>query len=126
MADRPSQKMTNQEKQDFPVDAILVGGDSMDGGNSLQFQIKQSPVDALWNPQIKWPNYRTSAYGQLAFNAQALARIEANQAADRAILQQILSAVTTGAPVVIDYARIEQAIADNMPTFEIVPVTKEN
>lgn len=126
MTDRPSQKMTNQEKQDFPVDAILVGGESMDGGNSLQFQIKQSPVDALWSPQINWGNYRTSAFGQLAFNAKGIAQNHAELVAIKGLLQQLIEQTSSGVPVVIDYDRIAQDIKDNMPTFEIVPITKED
>lgn len=119
-------EMTNQARLTFVPQALVEGGPSMKGGLSIEQQIEKAPVDALWNPQIVWDKYKTSAYGQLAFNAQALARIEANQRADRAILQQILAATATGAAVVIDYDRIEQAIADNMPSFEITPITKED
>lgn len=117
--------MTNERYLRFGPEALVEGGPSMKDGLSIEQQIEKAPVDALWNPQIDWGKYKTSAYGQLAFNAQALARIEANQRADRAILQQILAATSSGASVVIDYDRIEKAIADNMPTFEITPITKE-
>lgn len=118
-------EMNNQQRLTFVPQALVEGGPSMKDGLSIEQQIEKAPVDALWNPQIDWGKYKTSAYGQLAFNAQALARIEANQRADRAILQQILAATSSGASVVIDYDRIEKAIADNMPTFEITPITKE-
>ncbi|MFJ4286393.1 hypothetical protein ACIPY0_12175 [Paenarthrobacter nicotinovorans] len=137
MADRPSQKLTNQQKLDFLIDAILIGGDSMDGTNSLQFQIKQSPIDALWNAQIDWGEYQTSAYQQLAYNAQALARANAALAnqqaqlnAQNSLLQQLVSQLGQGVPVVIDYDRIAADIKANMPefelpSFEIIPKPKE-
>ncbi|WP_420179696.1 hypothetical protein [Paenarthrobacter sp. TA1.8] len=136
--DRPSQKMNNQQKQDFPVDAILVGGPSMDGGNSLQFQIKQAPVDALWNPQIDWGEYQTSAYQQLAYNAQGIAQANASLAAQHSLLraqnsllQQLVAQLSQGVPVVIDYDRIAADIKANMPefelpSFEIIPKTSKD
>lgn len=124
MADQPSKGMSNQDKLDFLIDAILVGGASMDGTNSLQFQIKQAPVDALWNAQIDWGKYKTSALQQLAYNAQALSRIEANLLALRAVITEI----NGGEPV--DYDRFDQIIKDNMqeftvPEFEIIVKPKE-
>lgn len=120
---RPSQAMSNQEKQDFPVDAILVGGESMDGGNSLQFQIKHAPLDALWSRQMDWGTYKTSVFGQMVYDAQALARIEARQIAQQSLLEQAVNALSQGVPLVVDYDEIEKRIAANMPVY--VPQARE-
>lgn len=138
MAEQPSKTMSNQDKLDFIIDAILVGGASMDGTNSLQFQIKQAPVDALWNPQIDWGEYQTSAYQQLAYNAQGIAQTNASLAAQHSLLraqnsllQQLVAQLSQGVPVVIDYDRIAADIKANMPefelpSFEIIPKTKKD
>jgi hypothetical protein len=129
MAEQPSKSMTNQEKQDFPVDAILVGGDSMDGGKSLQQQIRDAPESVLWKPLIDWGKYKTSVLGQLAYNAQAHARQEALLVALMAAVAQL------GKGEAIDYDRINQMIEDNLqeftvpeftiPEFEIIVKPKE-
>lgn len=138
MAEQPSKGMSNQDKLNFIIDAILVGGASMDGTNSLQFQIKQAPVDALWNPQIDWGEYQTSAYQQLAYNAQGIAQANASLAAQHSLLraqnsllQQLVAQLSEGVPVVIDYDRIAADIKANMPefelpSFEIIPKTSKD
>ncbi|YCK83505.1 hypothetical protein M1D89_09880 [Arthrobacter sp. D3-18] len=138
MAEQPSKGMSNQDKLDFLIDAILVGGASMDGTNSLQFQIKQAPVDALWNAQIDWGEYQTSAYQQLAYNAQSIAQANAALAmqqsqlkAQNSLLQQLVAQLSQGVPVVIDYDRIAADIKANMPefelpSFEIIPKTNKD
>lgn len=123
MAERPSQKMSNQQKIDFLVDSILGGGESMDGGNSLQFQIKHAPLDALKALVMDWGAYETSVIDQLVFTAKAMDRVEARQVAQKSVLDQIAAAASKGAPVVIDYDEIERRIAANMPTY--VPKAKE-
>lgn len=123
MAERPSQKMSNQVKIDFLVDAILGGGESMDGGNSLQFQIKHAPIDALKALTMDWGKYKTSVIDQLVFTAQAMDRVEARQVAQQSVLDQIAAAASRGVPVVIDYDEIEKRITANMPTY--VPQVKE-
>ncbi|YCK81418.1 hypothetical protein M1D89_20475 [Arthrobacter sp. D3-18] len=123
MAERPSQKMSNQQKIDFLVDSILTGGDSMDGTNSLQFQIKHAPLDALKALVMDWGNYETSVIDQLVFTAKAMDRVEARQVAQKSVLDQIAAAASKGAPVIIDYDEIERRIAANMPTY--VPKAKE-
>lgn len=122
MAERPSQKMSNQAKIDFLVDAILVGGDSTDGTNSLQFQIKHAPLDALKALTMDWGTYETSVIDQLVFTAKAIDRIEARQVAQNAILEKIATAAT-GVALVIDYDEIEKRIAANMPVY--VPQVKK-
>jgi hypothetical protein len=122
MAERPSQKLTNQQKLDFLIDSILTGGESMDGGNSLQFQIKHAPIDALKELTMDWGKYKTSVIDQLVFTAQAIDRIEARQVAQTAILEQIAKAAT-GVALSIDYDEIERRIAANMPVY--VPQVKE-
>jgi len=122
MAERPSQKMSNQAKIDFLVDALLSGGESMDGGNSLQFQIKHAPIDALKALTMDWGAYETSVIDQLVFTAKAIDRIEARQVAQNAILEKIATAAT-GVALVIDYDEIEKRIAANMPVY--VPQVKK-
>jgi len=115
--------MSNQVKIDFLVDAILGGGESMDGGNSLQFQIKHAPIDALKALTMDWGKYKTSVIDQLVFTAQAMDRVEARQVAQQSVLDQIAAAASRGVPVVIDYDEIEKRITANMPTY--VPQVKE-
>lgn len=73
--------MTNQQKQDFPVDAILNGGTSMKGGMSLQDQIANAPLAAFHIPTIKWAGYSTSMAQQAVYTAEALARLESTAGA---------------------------------------------
>lgn len=123
MTEQPSKKMNNQEKQDFPVDAILVGGDSMDGGKSLQRQIREAPEAVLWLPLINWGKYKTSVLDQLAFNAKGIAQANAELVAVRSLLQQVVTQLAAGVALDIDYDRIAQDIKDNMPVY--VPVPRE-
>lgn len=123
MAEQPSKSMSNQDKLDFLIDAILSGGTSMEGGNSLQFQIKHAPIDALKMLMMDWGGkYKTSVIDQLVFTAKAIDRIEARQVAQTAILEQIAKSAT-GVALVIDYDEIERRIAANMPVY--VPQAKE-
>lgn len=125
MAERPSQKMSNQAKIDFLVDAILTGGDSMDGTNSLQFQIKHAPIDALKALTMDWGTYKTSVLDQFRFIALSQDRMEARQIAHGAILEQIAKAQTGGIGVVIDYDEIEKRIAKNLPDYKVIAVANE-
>lgn len=125
MAEQPSKGVPNQDKLDFLYDYARVGGDST-GGKSLQQQIAEAPEAVLWLPLINWGEYKTSVLGQLAFNAKGIAQGNSELVAIRGLLQQLIEQTASGVPVVIDYDRIAQDIKDNMPTFEIVPITKEN
>ncbi|NWL32986.1 hypothetical protein [Paenarthrobacter nitroguajacolicus] len=125
MTEQPSKSVANQDKLDFLYDFSLVGGDST-GGKSLQEQIREAPEAALWLPLINWGEYKTSVLGQLAFNAKGIAQNNAELVAIRGLLQQLVEQTAAGVPVVIDYDRIRQDIKDSMPTFEIVPIIKEN
>ncbi|KUM34525.1 hypothetical protein [Arthrobacter sp. EpRS71] len=75
---------------------------------------------------MQWNGYRTSVYDQLAFNAKGIAQGNAELAALRSLVTQLIGLVTQGVPVVIDYDRIAQDIKDSMPSFEITPITKED
>lgn len=125
MTEQPSKTTANQDKLDFLYDYARVGGDST-GGKSLQQQIREAPEAALWLPLINWGKYKTSVLDQLAFNAKGIAQGNAELVALRSLVTQLVGLVTQGVPVVIDYDRIAQDIKDNMPTFEIVPTTKED
>lgn len=123
--------MTNQQKQDFPVDAVLNGGPSMNRGESLQTQIEKAPTRALTAPLITgWRNaagkeYSTSIAQQLAYNAQGIARIEARQAVQQELLQQVVNSLSKGVALQIDYARIEAAIKASMPEAPEYELTKK-
>lgn len=119
-----SSTMTNQQKQDFPVDAVMGPAKSLRGGKNLQDQIAEAPVNALRTPVIhgwkdaKGKEYSTSVAQQLAFNAQALAALSAQLTAQGALLQQIVTAVSKGVAVEIDYKRIE-ALMPKLPAYEV-------
>lgn len=122
MAEQPSKTTPNQDKLDFLYDYARVGGDST-GGKSLQQQIKEAPEAVLWLPLIPWDGYKTSVLGQLAYNAKGIAQANAELAALRSLMQQIVTQLTAGVPVVIDYDLILQGIKDSMPIY--VPQTRE-
>lgn len=119
MPEQLSKSLTNQQKLDFLPDAIVTGGDTMKDGKSLQTQIAEAPEAALWKELINWGKYKTSVLGQLAFLAQDLYRANAALAAQQSLLTQILTHLTNGVPVVIDYDRIAEDIKANMPEFEL-------
>lgn len=129
MPEQLSKSLTNQQKLDFLPDAIVTGGDTMKDGKSLQTQIAEAPEAALWKELIDWGKYKTSALGQLAFNAKEIARANAALAAQQSLLTQILTHLTNGVPVVIDYDRIAEDIKANMPEFELpefdISITKK-
>ena len=120
---------TNVQKLQAVFDAIFNGGGSMKRGESLQAQIEQAPVRAFHTPTITgWKNaagktYSTSMAQQLAYNAQALARIETRQAAQDALLKQMADALTSGVDLQIDYARIDASIKAAMPEFPAYELT---
>ncbi|MFW0772540.1 hypothetical protein ACLRGI_05175 [Paenarthrobacter nitroguajacolicus] len=118
--------MTNERYLRFGPEALVEGGPTMKDGLSIEQQIEKAPVDALWNKQMQWNGYRTSVYDQLAFNAKGIAQGNAELAALRSLVTQLIGLVTQGVPVVIDYDRIAQDIRDSMPSFEITPITKED
>ena len=114
-------------------DALFNGGNSMKGGKSLQDQIADAPTAALRAPLITgWKNsagkeYSTSALQQLAYNAQGIARIEARQAVQQELLQQIVNSLSKGIELQIDYARIDASIKaamPEMPEYELTPKEK--
>jgi hypothetical protein len=129
MPEQLSKSLTNQQKLDFLPDAIVTGGDTMKDGKSLQTQIAEAPEAALWKELINWGKYKTSVLGQLAFLAQDLYRANAALAAQQSLLTQILTHLTNGVPVVIDYDRIAEDIKANMPEFELpefdISITKK-
>ncbi|MBT2587958.1 hypothetical protein [Arthrobacter sp. ISL-95] len=120
MPEQLSKSLTNQQKLDFLPDAIVTGGDTMKDGKSLQTQIAEAPEAALWLPLIDWGDYKTSVLQQLAYNARAAAQGNSELVAIRSLLTQVLSQVTNGVPVDIDYDRIAEDIKANMPEFEII------
>lgn len=119
-------EMNNQARLTFVPQALVEGGPSMKGGLSIEQQIEKAPVDALWNKQMNWGTYKTSVYDQLAFNAKGIAQTNSELVAIKGLLQQLVEQTASGVPVVIDYDRITQDIKDNMPSFEITPVSKED
>lgn len=118
-----SSQMTNQQKQDFPVDAILGPAESLRGGKNLQDQIADAPVAAFHVPTIQWDGYATSIAQQLAFGALSNARVEAMLAVQNGLFRQVLDvlgSMQNGVQLDIDYDRLEaavdKAVADAMPT----------
>lgn len=118
-----SSQMTNQQKQDFPVDAILGPAESLRGGKNLQDQIADAPVDAFHVPTIQWDGYATSMAQQAAFGALSNARVEAMLAIQNGLFRQVLDvlgSMQNGVQIDIDYDRLEaavdKAVADAMPT----------
>lgn len=109
---------SNQEKLNFIVEYILNGGEST-GGKSLQIQIAEAPESVLWKPLIDWGKYKTSVLQQLAYLAQDAYRTNAALAAQQSLLTQILTHLSNGVPVAIDYDRISADIKANMPEFVI-------
>lgn len=123
--------MTNQAKQDFPVDAILNGGESMRNKESLQTQIALAPERALAAKLIKgWPNgkggtYDTSMLDHMVYLTQYCTRIEGALAAQGELLKQIAGALTNGVDLQIDYARIDASIKAAMPEIPEYELTKK-
>lgn len=120
-----SSTMTNQQKQDFPVDAILGPAESLRGGKNLQDQIADAPLDAFHVPTIQWEGYATSMAQQLAYNAQGIGRIETRQAAQQELLQQIVNALSSGVDLQIDYDRIDASIKAAMPELPEYELTQK-
>ncbi|WP_422758301.1 hypothetical protein [Paenarthrobacter sp. C1] len=116
-------EMSNLQKLTFIPKALVEGGESMKDGLSIEQQIEKAPVDALWNKQMDWGTYKTSVYDQMAFDAQALARVEARQVAQQELLNQVVTALNNGVPLDVDYDEIERRITANLPVY--VPQARE-
>lgn len=110
-------------------DGIYNTGSSLRGGKNLQEQIAESPVNALkakiipgWKDS-KGKEYSTSIADHMVYMANADARQEAELAAIKALLQQVVTMATKGVDVQIDYAKIDASIKaaiPEMPEYELV------
>lgn len=107
-------------------DAVFNGGASMLYKESLQYQIDRAGERTWKNRYVIGPfkgndgkEYFTTPAQQAMYDAQALARLEAQVASMKGILSQVADSANKGVPVNIDYAKIEKMMP-KAPEYNLV------